>query len=170
MLFPFLYRSLFTFVVWFAAFSLPPFPSLSLSLFGQFFAIELAALAEGQIEERFEWQMDKRKILKFGLVRLEILAFGLVISAPGWTASSFCNRPPHPLPRSWNDAIVCDFPVMKSKRWAIIIYKLGGLVIKKREWKWTYCAVILHFTRFYLKIKLNLFKDLRDLKPEENGK
>lgn len=54
-----------------------------LSLFGQFFAIELAALAEGQIEERFEWQMDKRKILKFGWVRLEILAFGLVISAPG---------------------------------------------------------------------------------------
>lgn len=36
----------------------------SLSLFDflsllKFFAIELTVLAEGQIEERFEWQMDK---------------------------------------------------------------------------------------------------------------
>lgn len=96
----------------------------SLSLH-EFFAIELAKLAEGQIEERFEWQMDEDgeateqrmgKVRNIGIwswschkcawldeLRLSVLP-GRYRNVPSWR---ICNT---------NDAISCDFPVMKSKR------------------------------------------------------
>lgn len=60
----------------------------SLSLH-EFFAIELAKLAEGQIEERFEWQMDEdEEATEQGMGKVRNIGIWfwscLVISAPGW--------------------------------------------------------------------------------------
>lgn len=64
------------------------FCSLSLfDLLHEFFAIELAKLAVGQIEERFEWQMDEDEEAteqRMGKVRNIGIWSCLVISAPGW--------------------------------------------------------------------------------------